>query len=339
MPIINALLALGCKVTIASDGRALRLLEAEYPELDFIELNSYDITYQAKGSFVRSMVVQFPKILSNIRKEHSLLQELIPKYKIDAVISDNRYGFYTSLSPSVFVSHQLAIKMPDGLRCLESSVHRVNHWFINKYDQCWIPDFPDEHSLSGDLATGFAEEGFRYIGPLSRFSPKQEQGFDFDLCSVLSGPEPQRSILEQRLTEQLLDSGLEALIVRGVTESAKEQEIRPGLRLIDHLTSRALEACMQRSKAVIARSGYSTIMDLTVMQKRAILIPTPGQTEQEYLARRLSEKSYFVYQDQAGFDLPSAMQGLQNTKPPKLPANDLLMVVVQGWLENEVEKR
>ncbi len=335
MPIIDGLLERNCQVILASDGRAFKLLQSEYPKLSCIELNSYDIHYQKNGSFVRSILMQFPKILGNIRKEHHQLQELIEQQNISAVISDNRYGCYSDLIPSVFVSHQLAIKMPAHLRWLEPQVYRTNHWFINKFDGCWIPDFDGENNLSGTLARDFDRDKFTYLGPLSRLNKLRDQEQLHDICAVLSGPEPQRSILEEKLLKQLLNSPHRAVVVRGITESNHRQQLSDRLSLVDHMTSLELEATMRASGLIIARSGYSTIMDLAALQKPAILIPTPGQTEQEYLANRLSEQNYFVQQSQSSFQLEKAVKEVPATKPPSTPENNLLEKALDHWLETE----
>ncbi len=317
MPIINELLERGCEVLIASDGRTLALLQAEYPQLKAIEIPGYQIHYQSgEGGFVKTMVGQIPKILHLIYKEHRKLQQIVTFYEVDAVISDNRFGCWSKKVPCVFMTHQLFIKMPTPLRFLEPSVKWANFGWIRQYDRCWVPDFADPSvSLSGDLAHQFTvdKERFRFIGPLSRL--KTNHLIDttlpvskLDILMVLSGPEPQRTLFEELLLKQAKEIDRQVLLVRGVTE---KQEIRwKGDRIcvINYLTATNLNAALLEAKVVIARAGYSTIMDLVALEKTAILVPTPEQTEQEYLAHSFQKRGLFFAVDQDNFNLKHALE-------------------------------
>mgnify|MGYP000259076706 CR=1 FL=1 len=177
MPIINALLAKGHKVIIATDGHALALLEKEYPQLESIKMVGYDISY-GKGSFgfVMSMFWQLPKIFWKIFAEHQQLKQIIETHKIDVVIADNRYGCFSKKVYSIFMTHQIFVKMPPKMRFLEATLLNLNKWFISNFAECWIPDFADEkNSLAGELAhlQPLNSEKYRFIGLLSRFKNKK----------------------------------------------------------------------------------------------------------------------------------------------------------------------
>jgi len=321
IPIIRALLKKDANVFLASDGRSLQLLQKESPQLNSIELNSYQIFYQEKGNFVFNMARQFPKIWYNIYKEHQLLKKIIQQHDIQVVISDNRYGLWSDKAQkSIFITHQLFVKMPSALKWLEPMVWQVNKWFIQQYDACWIPDFAGKDNLSGTLAHKKPlNKHFKFIGPLSRLRPDQSiTAFERKILVVLSGPEPQRTILEKKLILQLKTLNQTALIVRGITETDQYQQLTPNIGLQDHLTADELNEKILSSEYVIARAGYSTVMDLVALDKKAILIPTPGQTEQEYLAKYLMEKQYFYSVTQKELQLKAALEVVSSYKPNNL---------------------
>ena len=252
------------------------------------------------------MAVQLPAILSAILTEHRRLRRLIQAYQIDLVISDSRFGCFSKKAHCIFISHQIHIKTPLATLGFHKLVNSINHWFIQRFDACWVPDFEDpEASLSGSLSRP-APFPLQYIGPLSRIQPLKRSS-KYDLIVVLSGPEPQRTRLEALVISQLKDLKMRMLLVKG-KPAEKEPERKLGnLKILPFLGARALNEAMAESDLVICRSGYSTIMDLAVLGTSAILIPTPGQTEQEYLAQYFYEKKIFYTQEQGALDLPLAL--------------------------------
>jgi len=301
MPIIDALLNRGAEVYLASDGRALSLLKKEYPRLPVFELPAYDIHYES-SSMVWNIAKQLPKISAAVFKEKKAIRKIVEKAKIDVIISDNRYGCRSKKCKNIFITHQINIAIPN--RRLSLITNKINHYFINSFDTCWIPDFQDEASLAGQLST--SDKDYQYIGVLSRFK-KEPVKKEYDLIAVLSGPEPQRSFLEEKIIQQILALNIKALIVQGKTEELERVALSDQVVLVSYLTAKDLNKAMLASDIILTRSGYSSIMDLVNLGKRAILIPTPGQTEQEYLARRLYEKQLFLYQEQATLDIRSAL--------------------------------
>jgi len=303
IPIIRVLLARGCTVFLAGSGTSLQLLKTEFPQLTAFTLTGYRPRYPAHGSMVLAMAGQLPRFMRAIRREHGETQLLVRTHSIDLVIADNRYGCYTPGVPCILITHQSNILMPSGFGWLAPWVRRLNVYFMKKFSVCWVPDDPGG-LLSGELL-GFGTTlgglvPYEFTGVLSRFQGG-DAGIRYDIVAVCSGPEPQRSIFEDLITEQLGRSGLSYVIVRGAAGGEREHVL--GL-----LTSTELERLMKSARIILARSGYSTLMDLAALGKPAILVPTPGQTEQEYLARRLKEKgiAYSVAQDQ--FDLGTALE-------------------------------
>ena len=290
IPIINTLLENDNEVIIAADKGSYALLKQAFPQLEFFRLPGYDITYPANGSMYWKMFLQSPKILSGIKREHQQLEQIIKGRDIDVVISDNRYGLYTKNAYCIFITHQLFIQT--GI--FSGPVKKINHNYIKKFNECWIPDFEDEeNNLSGTLAHGKHDlPKVKFIGPLSRFDqpcPKKKE-FEFAYCAVISGPEPQRTIFEKQVTEKIKKKKLKSVIVRGLPHEKKVPAGDNQITYFNHCTEEELFKLMSKSEVVIARSGYSTIMDLYTLKKKAMLFPTPGQTEQQYLFEYHREK-------------------------------------------------
>jgi len=302
IPVARALEKEGYEVLFCAASRSLDLLIKEFPSNQFIKLEGYNITYPKNGWMIFSMIFQSFRILNKIRNEHKELKQIIADFEIDGIISDNRYGMYNKTIPSVFITHQINIQSP----ILSSLIRKVNLWFINKYQECWIPD-TEQNILSGSLSKIKIEKhNFKFIGPLSRFE-KLDATKKIDILAIVSGPEPQRSIFEGLLKKQLLDSGKNSILVLGKTETNKEEKIE-NLTILNHLASKELNQAMSNSEIVISRSGYSTIMDLAALDKKAIFIPTPGQTEQIYLANLFAEQKVAFAQHQHGFKLEKALE-------------------------------
>lgn len=286
IPVIEALMQQGYEPVIASDGAALALLRKEFPELEWAELPSYRITYASNGKFFKwKMLWDSPRILYAVQAEFFRTREILRKYRIDGIISDNRLGVWSSGVPSVFITHQLNVLTGNTTR-LSSWIHQR---IISLYRECWVPDLPGEVNLSGVL--GHMKRplhNLRYIGPLSRFEPRELPEV-YDLLVLLSGPEPQRSMLESRLLKELETYTGKVLFVCGRIEAEQIAEKRGHITYYNYMSSRQLNKALNASKLVLSRSGYTTVLDLAKLSKKAFFIPTPGQYEQEYLAKRLDE--------------------------------------------------
>ena len=160
---------------------------------------------------------------------------------------------------------------------------------ISKFDECWIPDSKDKLNLSGALISNKTIKApLKYLGPISRFK-KEDRAKKYDLMVLLSGPEPQRTILEQLLLEELKSFEGKILFINGVVEKEQKYLEKSNTLIYNFMTSKQLQNAINESEIVLSRSGYTTIMDLAVLGKKAFFIPTPGQFEQEYLANRLTE--------------------------------------------------
>ncbi len=289
IPIIRGLLAHQFTPVIASDGIALELLKKEFPEVEAIELPSYNIRYSKKGYWFKlKLLKDSPKLLNAVKSERNLIKSIIKEHNIDGIISDNRLGVYSKLVPSVFITHQLQV-LSGNTTWLSTKLHQK---IIRKFDECWVPDANGQPNLSGKL--GHTNHYFvptKYIGPLSRFS-KIETGFVYDVMVLLSGPEPQRSMLEEKLLSEFENYKGKVLFVKGVVEKEQTVTQTGHITLYNFMTSDLLEQSLNESRMIVSRSGYTTIMDLAKLGKKAFFIPTPGQFEQEYLAKRLTEQGF-----------------------------------------------
>ena len=309
VPVIRELQRQGCDVLLAGSGDSLILLQKEFPLLRSFSLPGYHPRYPLHGSMTWRMARQLPRFLKVINDEHRAVEQIIQDAGIDLVISDNRYGCWSGQVPSVFITHQSNIMMPQRFGWLKNVVRWLNEGMVGRFTVCWIPDFPAEHSLAGDLIPS-GMDGLKintqFIGCLSRFEYRRDAEEKFDVVAVLSGPEPQRTLLENIVVPQLRKSRLRYSVVRGLPSL----EAAPAdARMVNFLDSKELQKCLDGADLVIARSGYSTVMDMRALRKkRVVFIPTPGQTEQEYLARRLKEKRIAFSMAQDSFDLGAALQ-------------------------------
>ncbi|MEP7237552.1 MAG: glycosyltransferase [Ferruginibacter sp.] len=253
------------------------------------------------------LLLQFPKIIYRVYAEKRWLKKTVAAYKIDAVIADNRPGLSHKKIPSVYITHQLKIKT--GNRFTERLAQKIHYRFINKFTACWVPDAAGEINLAGELSHPgvLPKVPVVYLGLLSRFQ-KKETDFKYDLCILLSGPEPQRSIFEKLILKDLNDFNGSVFMLRGLPGNSPMVEHNSGtLEIQDHLPAAALNTVIQQSKMIICRSGYTTIMDLIKLQKKALLVPTPGQTEQEYLAVYLQQQQLFCTVPQKDFILATTL--------------------------------
>jgi len=329
--IIKKLLDNGFKVIIGADKAPLFFLQTEFPDLPFTRIPSTQIKYPKGKLMALKMLFSIPKILYGVFKEHKLLKKLVAKKPIDIVISDNRFGLWNKSIYSVFITHQLEIQMPEWMKLIKRFVNKINYWFIGKYDVCWVPDFPGKNNVAGALSQPAKIPGnCRYIGLLSRFNFENFYDKKYEILAILSGPEPQRSIFEEILIMEFKKNNSKALIVRGkpgISATYTENNID----FVNHLQTRQLERLILSAPYVISRSGYSSIMDYIKLNKNAILIPTPGQTEQEYLAKSLKEKKWFYSENQDKFSLKIALEECKNYQVPDFD-------IQYSLLENEIRK-
>ena len=309
IPLIHEIINAGCDVVIAAEGKHAALLQQEFPALTILPLPGYRIQYAQIGwLFGWKIIQQIPKITKTITYEQKWLQHVVKDYHIDAVISDNRFGLYHKDIPTVFISHQLLIKTPFG-GIIEKVLQHLNYKYIRRYSACWIPDYAGANNLSGILAhPKELPPNTTYLGCLSRFENRPDVPQQYDLLVLISGPEPQRTNLEKMVLEQVAALPISALIVSGKPGTPEVRQITDRIKQVNHLNAKDLNEAMLASAMVLSRSGYTTLMDLVKLNKKAILVPTPGQSEQEYLGKFLMKKGFFYNVTQGRFRLKEALE-------------------------------
>lgn len=300
IPLIRALSENSFEPILASDGAALEFLKKEFPLLKYYELPSYAVEYAKKGSMLKyKLLLQTPKILNAVSQERKAVEAIIKKEDLNGIISDNRFGVRSDKIPSVYITHQLNV-LSGSTSNLTTGIHRK---IINKFDECWIPDYDDESRLAGELSRrSRLQIPLRYMGPLSRFSFGKRTE-DIDLLVILSGPEPQRGIFEEKLRQQLKCFDGNCFIVQGIVEESQQINEEGNLKIVNFMLGQELEETILRSKLVISRSGYSSIMDLNALKAKAFFVPTPGQFEQQYLAERIKKLGIANFAQQDDFSL------------------------------------
>ena len=300
IPIIKALQENNFTPIIASDGIALELLRKEFPYLKTLELPSYHIEYAKNGkNFKWKLIKNLPKMIEAINDEKSIVKSWIKKYKIDGIISDNRLGVFHKKIPTVFVTHQLNV-MTGNTTWITSKIHQ---YIIKKFTACWVPDVNSKSNLTGKL--GHLENNslpISYLGPLSRMH-KMTLPEQYDLMVILSGPEPQRGLLEIHLTEEIKRFDGKVVFIKGIIEKEQKKEQIGNVTYYNFMKTRQLEHTFNESKKVLCRSGYTTIMDLVKLNKKAFFIPTPGQYEQIYLAEKLQKEGLVPFTCQKDFKI------------------------------------
>jgi hypothetical protein len=320
IPLIKAFQQKGCEVVLAAEGAAATLLTAEFQHIRIKELNGYGIRYSAGSSLAGSLVTQLPGILRSIRYEHQWLQKILQEEHFDFIISDNRPGFWSPQVPSIYITHQLLIHSGKG-NWINRMLQRLHSRYMKRFTTVWVPDLGGNQNLAGELSHPSKPIiQPQYIGLLSRLKPVAITP-QYDLMVLLSGPEPQRSVLEARLVDQLQSYKGNVLFVRGLPASTSTLAINKTTTVFNHLPAHQLEEALTSSKLILCRSGYTTLMDLTRLQKKAVLIPTPGQPEQEYLAAYMQQQSLFPFMTQARFDLSSAC-ALSDSFPYRQPFSE-----------------
>lgn len=304
IPIIRSLQELGCEVVLATSGAAEQLLMQEFPGIEIKQLKGYNIRYGKGSSLFVNMLQQLPSIFNSIRYEQQWLQAILQQEQFDLVISDNRPGFYSTTVPSVYITHQLLIRSGKG-KWLNHMLQRLHAGYMKKFTAVWVPDTAAATNLAGELSHPAKPlVNPVYLGLLSRMQPVEVKE-QIDLLIMLSGPEPQRTILETQLLQSLHSFNGKAVLVRGLPNETASLNVPAHITVHAHLPAQQLQQVICAAQLVVCRSGYTSLMDLIRLQKKAVLIPTPGQPEQEYLAAHLQSLQLFPF-------LPQAEASIQN---------------------------
>lgn len=337
VPIIQLLQQRGHNVLVAADNAPLAFLKSTFPKLQFVKFPGFKASYSAGRHQTLHLLLSLPAALRSFSEDHKTVECMIDTYQIDGLISDNRFGAWSRKVPSVYITHQLHVQLPRALSGMHFIADKINAHYIQKHQNCWIPDVSADQGLSGLLSSNpYPQVDSHFIGPLSRFKQQHLQVHgpkEIDLLVMLSGPEPQRSVLEKIILEQIPLRTEKIVLLRGLPGNCQTIDKQfANLTVYNHVDDAKLVELVHASKKMLARSGYSTIMDLTRLQLPVIVVPTPGQTEQEYLAKYLSSKKWVKCVNQHNIDLKTILSDDSNTVLPTFNAEEKLRSALEKWL-------
>lgn len=299
IPIINHLLEKGYNPILASSGESKMLLKKEFPELICLSLPDYGVKYYFQDMAV-NLLLQGPKVCLSIIREHWRMNRLVKDYNAVLVISDNRFGCWDKKVPSVFITHQ--VHLQTSRKWMSKPANWINHYFIKKFDHCRIIDI-ENRLLAGTLSKSLEGVCCKYTGVVSRLESFKTIKKTYDLIVIISGPEPQRTLFEKKVIKQLKNLPYKSLVVGGKPELHTIKRVDGQIEIQNFMDSVELNKAISSADFVLCRSGYSSILDLAALSRSALLVPTPGQTEQEYLADRFSRLGLFYSVSQNDMDL------------------------------------
>jgi UDP-N-acetylglucosamine transferase subunit ALG13 len=340
IPVITGFIELGYSVTIATEGAHEIILREAFPTLTFLRLKGYHIRYSknVKG-FALIMIAQIPRILYNILREFWWLHRTNRHQQFDLIVSDNRLGFFHFKTPSVFITHQLNLQTPFtwSTRLLQWMQY---NWFKLFYDMVWVPDIEGDQNLSGILGNPRFKPSLPvwYMNCLSRlhaYASIQKTGVAPNnlFLGILSGPEPQRSILQDILWKAGNQLQQPFKLIAGTASQPNNHAVSEFGSIVPYLGGPDLVKAIENTKYIISRGGYTSLMELIPLNKPLILVPTPGQTEQEYLAKRWQEKGWAIAFDQSAFHLETALKKAANFNYQPIPFKSFTKEALEAALK------
>lgn len=309
IPIIEELLHQGHNVTVGSSGNALALLQRECPQCDFLPIKDYPAPYSSSSFFLPAFAAGLPALLWAIRLEKKRFNEILDRNSFDLIISDNRMGVYSERIPSYFISHQLRFSMPRPLYPLELLTMPFNSLFHRCFTGLIVPDISPcggDKNLSGKLCRSRIKSTIKrsYYAGILTSTRKMNLKEDLDCLAIVSGPEPQRSALEEIILKQIQKLPGEKAVLLGSPRQERHEKLDASTMVHSYVSAEEKARLMNRARFIISRSGYTTMMEMAELDKRhALLTPTPGQTEQEYLSRYYVREGWFLSRSQYRLDL------------------------------------
>ncbi len=321
IPIIKQLLGQGCEVLVACNSKQKLQLVQEFSSLTYFDLQGYNISYgKSRLLTILSILFQSVKILKRIKQEHVWLSGFIRHNKLDAIVSDNRYGLFMAQIPCVFITHQLRVRSGLG-SFADNFIQRRLYRYINRFTACWVPDSKNTaFSAAGELSHPGELPGIpvSYIGCLSRLNNCRDQSQSTGLLIILSGPEPQRTVLEDQMMRELRSFKGSGVLIRGIVDDGPVASFNK-ITVLNYVSSTTLNSLICNADVVICRAGYTSIMDILKLGKKTVLIPTPGQGEQEYLANRLHKQKRAIMASQKHFRLKAVLEALSHGAVEAVP--------------------
>ena len=291
IPVIRAFENENCRVSILAHANLIAYLQERFPELNYHVDTSSCISYR-KGMGFFKMLGTAIKLLTRYKREQKTIRKLLRKTHFDIIVSDNRYGIWNRSCRNILITHQLKPIISGFYSLFTKKVHRYIDAKIANFDHVWIPDYKDR-TLSGALSQSNADsDKFNYIGLLSRFenSPIVANGSEeHSYLIITSGPREHRV----KMTDYFIKRNRRKNEIIKIIGEAHTTDIPEHIEIINNPGDELFAKLVSSAACIITHSGYSTLMDLIMLGKSAIIIPTHGQSEQKYLAKRLQK--HFVY--------------------------------------------
>ncbi len=341
IPVISALLQNNCKPVICGNGNSFEILKNEFPDLKHVEMPSYTVTYSKNHKFFTLKILfNIPKFIFSMLRDKIYIDRLVKQLKPIAIISDNRYGVRHKSVYSVLITHQIKPVLPKSVSFTGKLFYNILFSWLKKFNVVWVPDFETENNLSGKLShnTGFNEKKIKYCGILSRFNKNQHKiegnPLKYDLTAIVSGPEPQRTLFEKYCLSLARNTNKKICIIAGKPDE-NISYVENNFCYHSHLKTEEFIKYLEQSEIVISLSGYTTIMDMFRLDKKTILVPTPHQTEQEYLAEYNSKKDLFISFYPAKDDLDESIEKLKRKNHcPIIEDTDILHRLVSETIRD-----
>lgn len=332
IPVVEALLKMKHEVFAVLTPPQQAIFEEHFGQrIGYVTYKEQPIHY--RYSFAWAMVMQLRRFIRQIKQEERLAEQLVKELTPDLLISDNRYGFRHTAVRSIFIGHQLQLRA--GI--LSAIATKINHTLIDRFDRLWVPDNESEHCLAGTLAHGKKPKlPITYIGWLSRLTQIKPTTTRYDVLFIVSGPEPQRSIFEDAVLQSLAPGNFKTCVLRGLPGYSELPGRRKHVQWMNHASSLETANLIAQSRVVICRSGYSTLMDLAASGRKALLVPTPGQTEQEYLAGFFHKEFDFetARQNQPEKILKKVLSYIENDNRWEVPLKNCLNEAIVSALKD-----
>jgi UDP:flavonoid glycosyltransferase YjiC (YdhE family) len=300
--LIDEILRRGHSVDIISSGRAMKILKERYRKsCRYFDVPDLYPLYMDKRFSNFKFAVHITNVIKSLKQARKISEKIIARGRYDKVISDCRMDVYDREDNSYLINHQIRFNLPfifeDITEKLYAPVMRYYRYII-------VPD-SEKNGLSGKLSHDLKyidKKRIRYIGILS-FLKKQAVAQEIDYFISLSGPEFARKDLEKKMLSQV--KGLRGkIVIAGGNPDSSVKKANKHVTFYSYLNQAQQEEVMNAARFVIARGGYTTIMELVELEKKGVLlIPCPNQSEQEYLAELYEKKKWFHHVSQRKVNL------------------------------------
>lgn len=299
--VINHFLKKWFEIDIISFWNALNFLKSEFDgkKINFIELVDYPHLERWKWwKFYFYLIFDVVKTTFIIKKENNFVASIENNY--DFIFSDCRYWVYSKKVPSFLLNHQLAFVMPKWMWFLQWFTDYINIKYLKNFNCLFIPDFENiDNSLAGNLShpNWINKINHKYIWILSSFTgSKKEKTEKIDFLFTISWYLSEyKDDFINKLLEQSKKLKWKKVFILWDAKNNYKKELENNITIYSFASWDLRKNLFLNAEIIISRAWYTTIMDLVELSKKAILFPTPNQTEQEYLVKFLSENNLYVF--------------------------------------------